>query len=184
MTDAVFLKKIQQNTYNKIVLERLPELDLPQAYLVAGCLFQTIWNLNAARPVTENINDYDVFYFENSDLSYEAEDDVIKAAHELFADLPIKVEVRNQARVHLWYEKHFGYAIEPLDSSLHGVDRYLVLGTCLGVKASDLRVYAPHGFTDCEQGILRPNPINDVPDLFQAKAKSYKERWPWLEIVS
>jgi len=44
-------------------------------------------------------------------------------------------------------------------------------------------VYAPFGLTDMEQGLLRINPINPEPGLFEHKARSYQARWPWLRIV-
>ena len=46
--------------------------------------------------------------FDARDLSSEAQDVVIERAAELFADLDVVVEVCNEARVHLWYEEHFG----------------------------------------------------------------------------
>jgi hypothetical protein len=54
------------------------------------------------------ITDYDVFYFDANDLSWEAEDAVIQTAREMDGDLPDRVEIRNQARVHLWYPLEFG----------------------------------------------------------------------------
>jgi hypothetical protein len=36
------------------------------------------------------------------------EDSVIRAGAELFGDLPPPVEIRNEARVHLWHAGHFG----------------------------------------------------------------------------
>lgn len=90
---------------------------LPDWYVTAGCLFQTVWNVVTDRHPTNGIKDYDVFYFENRDLSWEAEDAVIKAAGEAFAGLPAEVEVRNEARVHLWYEQKFGVACAPYAST-------------------------------------------------------------------
>ncbi len=182
MTEKYFLSLVNQNKFNCVLLERLPELGLAQTHLVAGCLFQTVWNVLSKRPATEHIKDYDVFYFDASDLSYEAEDAAIKKANKLFADLPVEVELRNQARVHLWYEQHFNYSTPQLRSATHGIDRYLVKGTCLGVSVNSLDVYAPYGFSDLAAGILQPNPKNHLPDLFLAKATSYQTRWPWLVI--
>ncbi|RAJ63650.1 hypothetical protein K376_00745 [Streptomyces sp. PsTaAH-130] len=62
---------------------------------------------------TSGIKGYDVFYFDDRDLSGEVEDAVIKAADDVFAGLPAEVEVRNEARVHLWYERKFGVACAP-----------------------------------------------------------------------
>ena len=183
MTSNEFLKLIKQNNYNRILLERLPRLNLPQTYLVAGCLFQTVWNLQKSRPAKENIKDYDVFYFDDSDLSYEAEDKAIKQAEALAQDLPIRLELKNQARVHLWYREHFGHDYPRLGSSQDGIDRYLIAGTCLGIEVRHEEVYAPYGFEDMRQGILRANPKNLAPELFRAKADSYQKRWPHLVVV-
>jgi hypothetical protein len=53
------------------------------------------------------VKDYDVFYFDE-DLSWEAEDAVIQHLGVLTNDLGVTVEIRNQARVHLWYKQRFG----------------------------------------------------------------------------
>ena len=62
------------------------------------------------------IRDYDVFYFD-ADTSWSAENEVIERAAHLFADLNVSIEVRNQARVHLWYEEKFGLPYPPLKSA-------------------------------------------------------------------
>ncbi len=52
------------NPTNRAILQRLPALGVDQACLVAGCVFQSLWNLKSARPVREGIKDYDIFYFD------------------------------------------------------------------------------------------------------------------------
>ena len=32
-------------------------------------------------------------------------------------------------------------------------------------------------------GVLAPNPLTDHGALFEAKARSYQERWPWLRVA-
>jgi hypothetical protein len=95
------------NDINAQIVARLPSLGLNQPMLTAGCLFQAVWNRICARPVAWGVNDYDVFYIDE-DLSWDAENRVIVAARMLFQDLDFKVEVRNQARVHLWFADRFG----------------------------------------------------------------------------
>lgn len=95
------------NPINAQLFERLPSLGLNQTLLTAGCLFQAVWNRLSDRPAEWGVNDYDVFYFDE-DLSWEAENRVIVAAQALFEDLDVKVELRNQARVHLWFADRFG----------------------------------------------------------------------------
>ena len=90
MTDAELAQLIRQNPVNAALLDRLPGLGVAQGTLVAGALFQTVWNLRSGRPPQEGIRDYDVFYrdfYWDDDLSYEAEDRVIRRADSLFRDL-------------------------------------------------------------------------------------------------
>lgn len=171
------------NPVNVALIERLPRLGLGQCFLTAGCLFQAVWNRRSGQPPEMAVKDYDVFYFDDRDLSWEAEDAVIREAAALFADLGAPVEVRNQARVHLWYGQRFGGAYPQLRSATDGIDRYLVQCTCIGIDVATGRLYAPNGLEDMVAGVLRPNPLNPSPSLFQAKADSYRARWPWLTIA-
>jgi Uncharacterized protein conserved in bacteria len=105
------------------VLSRAATLDLPGWYVTAGCLFQTVWNVTG-RPPTNGIKDYDHFYFDSDDLSWEAEDTVIKTGRNVFAGLPAEVEIRNEARVHLWYQDKFGVPCPPNDSTEAAIDSF------------------------------------------------------------
>jgi hypothetical protein len=178
MTEQEFLRAARLNPVNAAVLQRLPELGAPQAHLVAGALFGTVWNVLSGQPPTARIRDYDVFYWD-ADLSYAAEDAVIRRAGALFADLNVEVQVRNQARVHLWFAQKFGVERPPLTSARQGIDQFLVECTCVGVDARG-EVYAPYGLHDLEAGVLRPNPHNHTPGLCAAKIADYQRRWPWL----
>src|SRR6478609_9907140 len=102
MNQSEFLTAALRNPANAIIAEKLFELDLPDAWLVSGCLVQTVWNVLTGRAVDYGINDYDVFYFD-PDTTWAAEDAVIRQLHDAFANLGVTVEIRNQARVHLWY---------------------------------------------------------------------------------
>ena len=128
------------------------------------------------------MKDYDIFDFD-TDLSWEAESDGIVRTRQLFQDLDAKVDIKNQARVHLCYGERFGRAYPRLESAKHGIDRYLVAGTCIGLDPGTGEVYAPYGLDDVALGFLRPNLKNIQPDLFHQKATSYQLRWPWLRIV-
>ncbi|UXV17952.1 nucleotidyltransferase family protein [Pseudomonas fluorescens] len=183
LTVKTLLEIAMANPINAEITARLPDLGVDQCMLTAGCLFQAVWNHQSNRPVAQDVKDYDVFYFD-TDLSYEAEDRVIRAAERLFQDLGVNVEVKNQARVHLWYGERFGRPYPQLHTARQGVDRYLVAGTCIGLEIATGEVYAPYGVADVEQGVLRINPQHREPELFAQKALSYQARWPWLKIVA
>jgi uncharacterized protein len=184
MLDAGSFREIAlSNPHNRQLLDGLAELSLPQCHLTAGCLFQTVWNVLSSRPPAENIKDYDVFYFDGSDLSWEAEDAVIRRVSRLADRLGLPVEVKNQARVHLWYKQRFGSDYPQLHSARDGIARYLVRCTCVGIDVASGEVFAPDGFADLEAGILRINPLLPREGLWRAKAEHYRARWPWLRIV-
>jgi Nucleotidyltransferase len=80
------------------VLARAAALALPGWYLVAGCLYQTVWNVVTGQPPEAGILDYDLAYLDGSDLSWGAEDVVIRAGQAVFEGLTVPVQIRNQAR--------------------------------------------------------------------------------------
>lgn len=167
---------------NAALLPRLRGLALPQGFLTAGCLFQAVWNRRDGHPPGWGVKDYDVFYFDDRDLSWAAEDAVIRRCRPVFADLGVTVEVKNQARVHLWYAQHFGAPYPQLRSARDAIDRYLIACTCIGIEAASGALYAPNGLQELFDGVLRINPHHRQPALFRAKAEDYRRRWPWLRI--
>ena len=179
-----FVADVLHNRFNRAIVERLDDLKLPDAWLVAGCLFQTVWNLRSGQPAEAGIRDYDIFYCDGDDLSEQAEAVVGEQAKSLFADLGVPIEIKNQARVHLWYESYFGRPYAALRNSREGIDRFLVASTAVGLQpqAADHRpaVYAPYGLDQLYRGVLTPNLSIDHGPLFERKCKDYQARWPWL----
>ncbi|NEC88988.1 nucleotidyltransferase family protein [Streptomyces sp. SID12501] len=168
------------------VLARTATLDLPGWYLTAGCLFQTVWNVVTDRPPADGIKDYDVFYFDDGDLSWEGEDRVIRAGREVFAGLPAEVEIRNEARVHLWYEEKFGVPCPPHSSTEAAIDSFAATTCCLGVRlerGGRWRVYAPHGLSDVFNLVVRPNPVLAPQAVYEAKTARWREQWPELTVL-
>jgi hypothetical protein len=168
------------------VLARAATLDLPGWYLTAGCLFQTVWNVVTDRPPGEGIKDYDLFYFDDSDLGWAAEDDVIQAGDRVFRDLPATVEIRNEARVHLWYADHFGVPCPPHTSTEAAIDSFAATTCCLGVRLEgdgDWRVYAPHGLADVFNLVVRPNPVLAPRHVYETKTRRWQAQWPAITVL-
>jgi uncharacterized protein len=90
----------------------------------------------------------------------------------------VAIEVANQARVHLWYPRHFGLPYPALTSAEDGICRFLILETCVAVRPGEQ--FAPHGTAGVYAGTLSPNPLTSYPSLFREKVASYRERWDWL----
>jgi hypothetical protein len=173
-----FFADILRNRNNRAILDRWSVLALPDGWLVAGCLFQTVWNLQAGRPPEADIKDYDLFYFDPGDTSEEGESGVQERIDDVLGDLGVTIEASNQARVHFWYESYFGQPYEKLCRAREGIDRFLVLSTRVGVRPGE--VYAPSGLALLYDGVLSMNPLLPHRLLFDRKVGSYLARWPWL----
>ena len=183
MTQDEFLDLELRNPANQIIAEKLFELKLPDAWLVSGCLVQTVWNILTGRDVGYGINDYDVFYFD-PDTSWAAEDAVIRRLHGV---LDAKVEARNQARVHLWYGEKHRLPYPPLRCSTEGIDRFLTRNTQIGIRRTPdgYDVYAPDGFDDAAGLVVRPNPgPNFSPESYAVKAARWKALWPEVTVLA
>lgn len=182
---ARFLDIVQQNPINAAILDRGPLLGVPDWWLTAGAVFQTVWNVLDGRDPGAGILDYDFFYYDPSDLSYEAEDVVIRRAATLFGDVSVPVEVRNEARVHLWYESRFGVPGVRFTSSRDAIDHFASTTCCFGVSRTatgDVIDYAPHGYADLFAMRVRPNPRLAPREVYEAKALRWRQEWPGLVV--
>lgn len=169
------------------VLTTVRALDLPDWRLVSGAVYQAVWNARTGRPAGYGVKDYDLAYFDGSDLSYEAEDVIIKRVAAAF-DEPFRsqVEVRNQARVHLWFQNRFGEPYEPLGSTDEALGRFVAPTFAVGVRleADDsLSVAAPFGLEDVFALTIRPNPNRPVAKGWAKAVDSARARWPELTVI-
>lgn len=69
LTPERLIEIAMTNPANAEIARRLPSLGLNQCMLTAGCLFQAVWNQQAAHPAAWGVKDYDVFYFDE-DVSW------------------------------------------------------------------------------------------------------------------
>lgn len=168
------------------VLAGARDMQLPDSWVVSGAIYNNVWNALTARPPMTGVKDIDLFYFDADDLSYEAEDKVIKAGAERFAHLVVPVEIRNQARVHLWYEQHFGRPYAALSSSREAIDRFACLTHAVGVRldADDaLEIYAPYGLDDMFSFRLVPNRLLDNRETHEVKGARARSVWPEVTVI-
>lgn len=167
------------------VLRTARALDLPDWLVFSGAVYQRVLNHLTGRDLDYGVKDYDLAYHDATDISYEAEDAVIRRVAAAF-DPPLRalVEVRNQARVHVWFEGKFGDPYPPLSSSAEAIERFASPMFAVGVRleADDgLRVIAPLGLEDLFALRLRPNPRRASP-AFARAAASAAARWPEIQV--
>jgi len=167
------------------VLSVARHLRLPDWLVFSGAVYQPVLNHLTGRPLDYGIKDYDLGYFDGSDLSYEAEDVVIHRVKAAF-DEPLRsmVEVRNQARVHLWFEGKFGEAYGPLSCTAEALERFASATFAVGVRLeSDDRIHieAPFGLANLFAQRLVPNPRRKTVGFARTSA-DVRRRWPELVI--
>ena len=133
------------------VLSVARHLCLPDWLVFSGAVYQPVFNHLTGRLLDYGIKDYDLGYFDASDLSYDAEDAVIRRVKAAF-DEPLRrmVEVRNQARVHLCVEAKFGEPYAPLSCTAEALERFASATFAVGIRleADDrLHIEAPFGLS-------------------------------------
>lgn len=181
--DKALREIIAQSPHLTAWLQTLQRLELPDAWIVSGAIYNQVWNHLTGRPWLYGIKDVDLFYFD-PDLSYEAEDRAIARVTAAFPPVP-PVELRNQARVHLWYPSRFGQPYPQLTRSAQAIDLFALRTHCVGARltATGLDIYAPYGLDDIFGFRLTPNPALDNRATHEAKAKRQMALWPELLFI-
>jgi len=167
-------------------LAGLRDLALPDHLLVAGAIYNTVWNRLTGRPSLHGIKDIDVFYFDGDDLGYEAEDAVIRKLEMRFAHLPLPVEPRNQARVHLWFPEKFDQPFEPLQSSGEMLERYASKTHAVAARLETddtMSIFAPFGLDYIFSFRIAPNHylVNNRAAHEQKGARALRN-WPEITL--
>ncbi|UDL86881.1 nucleotidyltransferase family protein [Mesorhizobium sp. PAMC28654] len=183
---TAFFKIVAADPLLAETLSRVRALDLPDWLVVSGALYNSVWNHLTGKPPGYGIKDIDLFYFDDTDLSYEAEDAVIQRAAKHFEGLTLPVEVRNQARVHLWYETRFGNAYPTLSSSAEALSYFASKTHAVGVRfdaAGQFDLVAPFGLDDIFSFRITPNRALDNRRTHKAKGTRAKVNWPEITVV-
>ncbi len=169
------------------VLKAARDAQLPDWRLFSGAIYQTVWNALTHRPVDYGVKDYDLAYFDLN-LSTETEKETQKR---LLAKIPSQlqdqVDIANQARVHLWFEKEFGRPYSALINTDEALERSLFTAHAVGVRleADDsLSIAAPYGLDDTFDMKLIPNPDLAVFNAHAVKRNEAIERWPEITVAN
>ena len=169
------------------VLTTVRGLGLNDWRIFSGAVYQSVWNALTGRPAGYGVRDYDLGYFD-ADTSWDAEDVVIKQVAAAF-EPPFRdmVEVRNQARVHLWFEGRFGEPYEALTGTDEALARFVAPAFAVGVRLEHddtISVAAPFGLEDVFSLTIQPNPRRPLARGWDKAVASAKARWPELTIIA
>jgi uncharacterized protein len=186
VSEAIHLKEaVLQNQSVRAVWGIWKRLQLPDCWLVAGCLAQTVWNRRFGLPMDHGISDFDLVYFDPGNTSETSEQTHAERIRQMLPKLPVWIDVKNEARVHLWYEKKFGYPIMPYRSVMDAIDTFPTTATTVGMRPTydGTQVYATFGFDDLFNGVVRANKRQVTREIYEGKISKWRARWPHLIVV-
>ena len=168
------------------VLQTVHGLGLNDWRVFSGAVYQSVWNAVTGRAAGYGIRDYDLGYFD-PDTSWDAEDAVIQRVAGAFQP-PLRemVEVRNQARVHLWFQDKFGEPYEALTGTDQALERFVAPAFAVGVRLEadgEISVAAPFGLDDVFGMVLRPNPDRSLAKGWPRAVQNARGRWPEITVV-
>lgn len=165
----------------RVILDRWPSVALPDGWLSGSLLAQAHWNATFGLPPLNGIADADIIYFDADDLTEAGEARHAARVAALFADLPVRFDVKNEARVHLWYPDHFGRVIPPYLSSRDATETFPT--TVSAIAITDRALSAPFGLTDLLHPLVRPNATLIDSSYYAKKAERWRQFWPELLIL-
>ena len=185
----VFEKISSNNKKLMMILDILEEYALENNnfknwYVGAGGVNQTIFNYYHGYDADYGIKDYDIVYFD-SDTSYEAEDIIIKDLENRLKDINVVSDIKNQARVHIWYNPKYGANREPYKNVEDAISSWSTTVTCIGVRKENgkLIVCCPYGLDDLFSMTIRPVKRYMDKKSYDERCKRWKSKWNKLNII-
>lgn len=94
-------------TESHLVGTILDRCDLPECCLSGSAIAQTAWNAAFGLPPEHGPADIDLVYFDDANLSEEREPQQAPRIRGLFPDLPMWIDAKNEAGIHLCIEAKF-----------------------------------------------------------------------------
>lgn len=185
----MFISILEKNKELMAMLDYISELNLPNFYIAAGSVFQTIWNYYDNRELNYGIKDIDVIYFNNNDLSVEKDLEYYNIINNYAKSkgFNYEIDVSNEARMHLWKMEHNqGENIEPYKNSEDAISKWIATVHAIGItkENNQIKVYAPYGLSDIFSKTIRPIKHNEnSKDLYDKKVAGWKERFNNLNII-
>jgi len=184
----MFIKIIKMNKELMKILNYIEELKLPNFYIAAGSVFQTIWNYLDNKPLTNDIKDIDIIYYDNNNLTKEdekkLEDKIIDHFNKL--GMNYKFDVHNEARMHLWKKENENKKVDQYINSEDAIDKWIATVHGIGITKENntIKVYAPYGLSDIFSKTIRPIKHSaNSKELYDKKVKSWSSRFNNLTII-
>lgn len=181
-----FVSIIKKNKDLMLILDYIESLNLPNFYIAAGAVFQTIWNYYDNKPLNYNIKDIDIIYYDSNNLSKEDEKKLEYSISQYFKDMNYEFDVHNEARMHLWKKENENKNIDQYKNSEDAIDQWIATVHAIGItkKNDNIEVYAPYGLSDIFSRTIRPIKHKaNSEELYNKKAIAWKNRFDNLNII-
>ncbi len=184
----VFISILKQNRDLMLILDYIHSLKLPNFYIAAGSVFQTIWNYYDNKPLNYGIKDIDIIYYDSSNLSKDDEKELENKIINHFKKLNINYEfdVHNEARMHLWKKANENQNIDQYKSSEDAIDKWIATVHAIGISKenNEIKVYAPYGLSDIFSRTIRPIKHKDnSKQLYEKKVMSWTNRFKNITVI-
>lgn len=185
----ILISILEKNKELMEMLDYISELNLPNFYIAAGSIFQTIWNYYDSRKLNFGIKDLDVIYFNNNDLSVEKDLEYYNIINKYAKSkgFNYEIDVSNEARMHLWGMEHNqGVKVEPYKNSEDAISKWIATVHAIGItkENNQIKVYAPYGLSDIFSRTIRPIKHHaNSKELYDKKVASWSERFSGLTII-
>lgn len=186
--NEIIISILKRNKELMSILTYVEKLKLPNFYISAGSIFQTVWNYYDNKPLNYGIKDIDIIYFNKKDLSVDT-DLMYYRKVKAFADKQkynYEIDVSNEARMHIMHKEKYNNIIEPYISSEDAINKWIATVHSIGItKINDeIKIYAPYGLSDIFSRTIRPIKHKDnSKELYDKKVNSWKERFDNLNII-
>ncbi|MGY3735469.1 nucleotidyltransferase family protein [Lactococcus taiwanensis] len=178
-----FITLLRANNELMVILDEVATLNLPNYYIAAGSIFQTVWNQVDSKLPMHGVEDIDVVYFDDHVTADQAVSKDHALEKELSQKFPFTFDVHNEAYMHLWR----GGNKKPYQSTEDAIGRWIATVHAIGITGTSkhLEFYAPYGLDDIFTKTLRPIIHKDNnKELYEKKIKSWQTRFSHLRIIA
>lgn len=186
--NEMFINILKQNNDLMVILNYIDKLDLPNYYIAAGSVFQTIWNYYDNKTLNYGIKDIDIIYYDSDNLSKDDEKELENKIVNHFKKLNMNYEfdVHNEARMHLWKKENENKSINQYKNSEDAINQWIATVHAIGITKDNnqIKIYAPYGLSDIFSKTIRTIKHKaNSKYLYDNKVKCWKQRFDGLNII-
>lgn len=184
----VFISILKKNKELMEMLDYIAKLKLPNFYIAAGSVFQTIWNYYDKKDLNFGIKDIDIVYYNEENITVEKDLEYYNLITEYCKNngYNYEIDVSNEARMHLWKNEHENKDTKPYKSTEDAINQWIATVHAIGItkENDEIKVYAPYGLSDIFSKTVRPiKHQGNSKELYDKKAATWQKRFKNLNIV-